>query len=186
MTTLDITIKGNGEVSIDPPIPLPTGEAGKGWDAISREFLVYAFAGRAACIIADDYRASDQSYLEFVERRDEITVDGVLYQLGFSDNCSSEALINIVGTSDIWWDAVWIAGFSEHDEKRIVSLVRAFTDAYYKLKTYKVETVEELLVSTGDGCGFWWANPQKPLDEIVSKVGEFARSVGWNVNARQS
>lgn len=182
MTILNITIKGTGEVLIDPPVPLPTGEAGKGWDAISREFLVYAFAGRAACIIADDYRARDQGYLEFVERRDEITVDGVLYQLGFSDNCSCDALTNIVGTSDIWWDAVWIAGFNRPDESRITKLVRAFTDANFKLKTYKVLTAEELLVSTGDGCGFWWINPGKPTDEIAAVVTDFAQSVGWSVH----
>ncbi len=178
MTTLDVT-KGESEVYISPPIPVPFGEA---WDAISREFLVYAFVGRAACIIADDDRTSDQGYFEFVERRDEITVDGVLYQLGFSDKCSPDALTKIVGTSDIWWDAVWIAGFAEYDEGRIIRLVQAFTDAAYKSKTYKVETREEFLVSTGDGCGFWWMNPQKPVDEIVAKVSEFARAVGWNVN----
>lgn len=182
MTTLDITIKGTSEVLIDPPVPLPSSEAGMGWDAISRVFLVYAFAGRAACIIADDYRASDQGYLEFVERREEITVDGVLYQLGFSDNCSPNALKAIVGTSDVWWDAVWIAGFSDYNEGQVIKLIQAFTDACYKSKTYNIETKEELLVSTGDGCGFWWTNPGKPIDEIVVRVSHFAQSVGWSVN----
>lgn len=184
MITLGITTKKTGEVLIDPPVPLPSSEAGKGWDAISREFLVYAFANRTACIIADDYRASDQDYLEYVERRDEITVDGVLYQLGFSEKCSPDALTRIVGTSDIWWDAVWIAGFAEYDENRISSVVRAYLNAY-SLKTDKIETNEEILASTGDGCGFWWVNPQKPLDEVVTKVSEFARAVGWNVNRQE-
>ena len=181
MTTLEITKTNTGEVLIDPPVPLPSSEAGEAWNEISRQFLVYAFAGRAACIIADDYRASDQDYLEFVERRDKITVDGVLYQLGFSSECSPDALTKIVGTSDIWWDAVWIAGFAEHDEGRIAKIIQAFTDASYRLKTYKVETAEEFLVSTGDGCGFWWMNPQKPVDEIISTTADFARAVGWNV-----
>lgn len=183
MTVLDITTKGTDEVLIDPPVPLPSGKAGDVWNTFSLEFLIYAFAGRAACIIADNYRTSDQGYLEHVERRDEMTVDGVLYQLGFSEKCSPDALARIVGTSDIWWDAVWIAGFSEHDERRIMRVVRALMDAH-RLKISKVETEEELLASTGDGCGFRWVNPGKPIDEIVTTLTQLAHGIGWNVSRK--
>ena len=179
MTTLDV-VKREGEVYISSPIPVPSGES---WNKISRELLVYAFAERAACIIADDYRASDQGYLEFVERRDQIIVDNVLYQLGFSEKCSPDALKAIAGTSDIWWDAVWIAGFNEYDEGRVIRNIRAYLDAY-SLKTGRLETEDELLVSTGDGCGFWWVNFDKPIDEVIAKVTYFAKNVGWNTSVK--
>lgn len=178
---ITVTIKEPNEVLIDSPVPLPSTEAGQAWEAISRELLVYAFAGRAACIIADDYRASDQGYFEFVEHRDEIMVDGLLYQIGASENCSPDALKAIVGTSDIWWDAVLIAGFSKYDESRIIKNVRAYLKAH-SLKADKIETEDELLISTGDGSGFRWVNPSKPVSEIIAKVTHFAQSVGWNTN----
>jgi len=141
--------------------------------------LIYAFAGRAAWFIADDERATQWAFPDILTEQTEIRVDGALFRLAFSEACPAEALASLVGTGDFHWDAVWVAALSREDALRLEGLIRASAiNAFEGVPRTDVE----MMMPIGDGHGLWWINPRNDRRDVVAKLSDVTRSVGWSLD----
>jgi len=182
MTSLTVWQLSEKAIEFGPPVPLPSNQADLAWREIAVKFLLYAFAERPLCLIADHERARDWSYTEELPNPTRVRARNATFLVAFADSGSTELFTGLVQSSDFWWDAVWMAPLKAGDVEGVIRLVESVR---FKDPTAAPDAPagQEVILSFGDGCGLWWLNPSKPTAEVDAKLAEIAGSLGWSYHA---
>lgn len=163
-----------GAVKFYPPVPLQSARDEKAWTQIATNFLEYAFAGRAVCFVADKEHATYE-WADAISERIEVHSPVGDFALLHVSECEPELLRRFTAANDFWWDAVRLVPMDECDERCAREIIEALDDAD------ESRVSGEVLLTINDGCGVWWLNPSKPLEEISVKLEHSARRVGWQI-----
>ncbi len=164
------------------------------FDLIVRDFVVFAFRSRPACLVelggwyheslrkmpvkADVIKLKRKGHILGVIRKMRWT--GLV--LDFVPNCTVELLQDVAADSNFDMGLLWLTSINPDQQEDAIRLLEAVSgsDIFRKVP----ETPTELLVKTGDGTIVMWLNPPLAQRTIVQELSTIASSFGWDVDLR--